>query len=170
MGTESMTAACPVTGMIHHIEIQHRKEGMKQAKFNDKLGLRLLLNTIPLEEQGTKHGVRGDARFGSVKSANEVGICGHECVFQVKQYHSLFPKEFIEETLNKAPGGMHIVLQGTTKDEVNLVARGYKYSHKIILHFVLTKNAGERNRGDPYEMKYTDNYGNIPLILLTILK
>jgi hypothetical protein len=164
MGTEFMTADCPVTGMIHHIDIQRRKEGMKQAKFNDKLGatagctLRLLLNTIPLEEQGTKHRVRGDARFGSVRSANEVGICGHECVFQVKQYHSLFPKEFIEETLKEAPGGMHIVLQGTTKDEVNLVAMGYKYSRKTILHFVLTKNAGETNQGDPYEMKYTDNY------------
>jgi hypothetical protein len=79
----------------------------------------------------------------------------------VKQYHALFPKDYIEEALKDAPGGVHIVLKGTTKDEVNLIALGYRYSRKTILHFVLTENSGGTCQGEPYEMKYTDNYGNI---------
>ena len=151
---------------MRHMEIQRGKEGMKSAKFNDQMGatagctLRLLLNTIPLQEQH-KHGVRGDAWFGSVNTANQVGLRGHEAVFQVKQYHSLFPKDFIEEALKEAPGGVHIVLKSTTSDEVNLVAVGYRYSRKTILHFVMTENAGSTSEGEPYEMKYTDGYGNI---------
>jgi len=68
---------------MRHMEIQRGKEGMKSAKFNDQMGatagctLRLLLNTIPLQEQH-KHRVRGDAWFGSVNTANQVGLCGHE--------------------------------------------------------------------------------------------
>jgi hypothetical protein len=88
------------------------------------------LNSIPVERQGEKHGIRGDAWFGSVNTANEVGIRGHEGVFQVKQYHNLFPKDFIEEALKDAPGGVHIVLKGATRDEINLVAIGYRYSHE----------------------------------------
>jgi hypothetical protein len=42
-----------------------------------------------------------------------------------------------------------------------LIAVGYHYSHKTILFFVLTKNAGGTTEGDPYEMKFTDSYGNI---------
>ncbi len=167
LGTEFKTAACHVTGVLRHMEIQRGKEGMKTAQFNNTIGatagctLRLLLNSIPVDQQGAKHGVRGDAWFGSVNTANEVSIRGHKGVFQVKQFHTLFPKEYIEEVLKEAPGGVHIVLKGTTRDERNLVAIGYRYSHKTILHFVLTENAGSTGQGDPYEMKYTDSYGNI---------
>jgi hypothetical protein len=56
---------------------------------------------------------------------------------------------------------VHIVLKASTRDEVNLVAVGYCYSHKTILLFVLTENAGSFSEGDPYEMKYTDSYGSI---------
>ena len=89
-------------------------------QFNNEVGatagctLRLLLGTIPQEERQTKHGIRGDAWFGSIKTANEIGIRGHEAVLQVKQYHSLFPKDFIEAALKEAPGGVHILLEGTT--------------------------------------------------------
>ena len=139
---------------------------MKSAQFNNTMGatagctIRLLLKSIPQGEQD-KHGIRGDAWFGSVNTANEVAIRGHEGVFQVKQYHNLFPKEFIEDALKDAPGGVHIVLKGKTRDEVSLVAIGYRYSRKTVLHFILTENAGDSGPGDPYEMKYTDTYGNI---------
>jgi hypothetical protein len=59
--TELKTTACPVVGVMHHMEIQHGKEGMKSAKFNDTMGettcctLGLLLNTLPPEQQGSKH-------------------------------------------------------------------------------------------------------------------
>ncbi len=79
----------------------------------------------------------------------------------MKQYHSFYPKVFIEETLKDTPGGVHIVLEGTTQCEVPLITVGYRYSHKMILFFVLTKNAGCITEGDPYEMKFTNSYGNI---------
>jgi hypothetical protein len=84
-----------------------------------------------------------------------------EGIFQVKQYHADFPKDFIEEALKEAPGGVNIVLEGTTENEVLLVALGYRYSRKTVLHFVLTKNVGSSKPGMPYQMKYTDTFGNI---------
>ena len=53
------------------------------------------------------------------------------------------------------------MLEGTTRDEVKLVAIGYRYSRKTILFFVLTENAGRTDARAPYEMKYTDSYGNV---------
>jgi len=149
------------------MEIQRGKEGMKPQQFNKEIGatagctLRLLLNAIPPQMAGVKHGIRGDAWFGSVRTANEVALHGHEAVFQIKQYHAGFPKEYIEEALKDAPGGVHILLEGMTQNEVPLVALGYRYSRKTVLHFVLTKNAGSSKPGTPYQMKYTDNFGNI---------
>jgi hypothetical protein len=63
--------------------------------------------------------------------------------------------------LKEAPGGVHIVLEGKTQCEVPLIAVGYRYSRKTILFFVLTKGAGSLINGDPYEMKFTDSYGNV---------
>ena len=82
-------------------------------------------------------------------------------MLQVKLYRSLFPKEFIESVLKDAPEGALILLEGTTNDEIPLVVLGYRCSHKTILFFVLTKNAGSSKLGDPYQMKYTDSIGNI---------
>lgn len=149
------------------MEIQRGKDGMKSQQFNQQVGattgctLRLLLGTIPQGMEGVRHGVRGDAWFGSIQTASEVALRGHEGVFQIKQYHSLFPKQYIEDALMEAPGGVHILLEGKTKDEVSLVALGYRYSRKTILFFVLTKSAGSSKPGDPYQMKYTDSFGNI---------
>ena len=140
---------------------------MRSKEFNSQVGatagctLRLLLGTIPKDIDPYKHGIRADAWFGSIKTANEIGLRGHDAVLQIKQYHSLFPKEFIKSALKDAPGGVHILLEGVTKDEVTLVAMGYRYSQKTILFFVFTKSAGSSKPGDPYQMKYTDSFGNI---------
>jgi hypothetical protein len=74
--------------------------------------------------KGIKYGIHGDAWFGSVKAASEVAHRGHEAVFQIKQNHGLFPKAFIEEALKEAPGGVHILLEGTMQCEVPLIAVG----------------------------------------------
>jgi hypothetical protein len=166
LGTELKTTACPITGVMRHLEIQRGKEGMKNSQFNAQVGattgctLRLLLNTIPPEQQGTKHGIRANAWFGSIRTATEVGLCGYDGVFQIKQYASLYPKKFIEDALKDAPGGVSIALEGTNH-EVPLVAIGYRYSRKTILFFIMTKSSGSLSEGEPYEMKYTDSYGNI---------
>ena len=54
------------------MEIQRGKEGMKTKKFNAAVGatagctLRLLLDSIPEEDKWIRHGIHGDAWFGSV--------------------------------------------------------------------------------------------------------
>jgi hypothetical protein len=119
----------------------------------------LLLNIFPQEKEGVKHSIQGDAWFGSVRAANEVALRGHNNVFQIEQYHASFPKKIINEAVKEAPGGVHILLEGT-QDEVQFVALGYRYSQKTVLHFVLTKMAGNFKPGIPYQIKYTDSFGN----------
>ena len=149
------------------MEIQRGKEGMKSQKFNKEIRatagctLRLLPNTTPQEKEGVRHGIRGDAWFGSVRTASEVALRGHNGIFQIKQYHASFPKDYIEEALKEAPGGVHIFPEGMTQDEVKLIALGYRYSRKTVLHFVLTETSGNSKPGIPYQMKYTDSFGNI---------
>jgi hypothetical protein len=46
---------------------------------------------------------------------------------------------FIEKAVKDAPGGVYIVLEVTTRDEVRLVAVGYRYSQKTILSLYLLK-------------------------------
>jgi hypothetical protein len=53
------------------------------------------------------------------------------------------------------------LLEGMTQDEVKLIALGYRYSQKTVLHFVLTEMAGNSKPGIPYQMKYTNSFGNI---------
>jgi len=96
-----------------------------------------------------------------VLAASEVGMHGHEGVFQVKQNSALYPKSFIEDALKEAPGGVHNVSKGSAPNGVPLVAAGYCYSRKTTLYFVATENSGSTVKGDTYVMKYTDSHGNI---------
>ena len=106
--------------------------------------------------------IKGDAWFGSVKTvANIKEKTGMESVMQIKTNHSLFPKEFISDALEGGPGGVHIVLKGTHPNGVKLIAIGYRYSSKTSLFFVISENAGSTTPGEPYEMKFQDEFGNI---------
>jgi len=81
-------------------------------------------------------------------------------VLQVKNNKTLFPKEVIESSLSRMPGGgMHIVLTGTNPNGVPLIALGYQYSTKATLIFVFHSDVGSTCPGKPYEMKYTDDHG-----------
>ena len=105
--------------------------------------------------------VKGDAWFGSVRAAANMASTGYECVLQVKQNTGLYPKEFIEDALKDSPGGVHIVLKGRHPNGHNLIAIGYRYSSKKTLLFIMTEGAGSTTPGQPYEMKFTDAYGNV---------
>jgi hypothetical protein len=101
-GTEFKTIACPGTGVMTTIEIQRGKEGMKEKKYNGDIGTTIgctlcLLEDSIAEDETYSHGICGDAWFGSVRMAIEMGIRGHEGVFQVKQYSALFQKDFISK-------------------------------------------------------------------------
>jgi hypothetical protein len=91
--------------------------------------LHLLGDSIGDDEHGSAHGIHGDAWFGSVRMASEVGARGHEGVFQVKQYAALYPKDFITKSLEDAPGGVSIVLDGEAPNGVPLFALGYRYRY-----------------------------------------
>jgi hypothetical protein len=90
-------------------------------------------------------------------------ICAHggETVLQVKGNKGLYRKDFIEENLKDAPGGVSVVLTGIAPNGIQLIAIGYRYSVKTTLFLVMTENAGSTKPGDPYMIKYTDSYGNI---------
>jgi hypothetical protein len=78
----------------------------------------------------------------------------------VKTVHKLFPKQFIEKVLKDAPGGTSLKLLTTYKG-VHLIAVGYKYNKKCVLHFIMTENAGSTGPGNPYEMKFADEHRNV---------
>ena len=165
-GTEFKVLACPVTSCLLVLELQRGKAGMKDAAYQDELGATAactvrLLETSISDEDERKHTVQGDAWFGSVRAAAALGAKGHRAVLQVKNNSGLFPKSFITDALENAPGGVHIVLKGTAPNGIDLVAIGYRYSTKTTLFFVATADAGSTTPGKPYEMKYTDDHGNV---------
>ncbi len=129
-----MAVTCPATGVMIAMEIQRGKEGVKEKKQNREVGattgctLHLLEDSIAGDEHAYTHGICGDTWFGSVRTAIEVGIGGHEGVFQVKQYSALFPKDLFSKALEDAPGGVSIVLDGVAPNGVPLIILGYRYS------------------------------------------
>ena len=87
---------------------------------------------------------------------------GHHCVMAVKTAHARFPQKYLNEKMKDFPGGTWIVLEGTCgRTGQKLVAIGYKYNSKKVLHFVTTHGAGSTTKGKPYKMKYNDQYGNV---------
>jgi len=104
--------------------------------------------------------MKGNVWFGSDRCTITMAQQGKAFFGQVKPNQSLFPKDYIEEALKDAPGGSHIVLK-CTHQEVELIALGYQYSSKRTLHFIFISNGGSTTPGTPYEMKFTENFGNI---------
>ena len=81
--------------------------------------------------------------------------------FQVKTGHRFFPKQFLSQKLQEAPGGCWITLTAKGPQGSDLMALGYKYNSKRVLFFVGTRDAGSTKAGKPYEMKFTDSFNNI---------
>ena len=139
---------------------------MASQQYQQELGataactLRLAEGCIAAEDDRC-HTIQGDAWFGSVKAAAALGQKGIRAVLQVKNNKALYPKEYIEKALENAPGGVHIVLKGNAPNGVELIAIGYRYSTKTTLFFVATADAGSTRPGKEYEMKYTDDHGNV---------
>lgn len=57
------------------------------------------------------------------------------------------------------PAGSHLVLE-TTLDDVPMVAMGYKYNKKKVIHFIFTKGASHTLPGTPYEARWKDDNNN----------
>ena len=75
---------------------------------------------------------------------------GHELIAAVKTNSGWFPKDEIEEKMEKWPCGSTLVMECKTPETgVELVALGYKYNKKSVLTFIMTKNAGSTALGNP---------------------
>ena len=81
---------------------------------------------------------------------------GEEVIGQLKVSHGGYPKDYLNEHLKDAPGGVHIVMKGTLPSGVEAVAIGYKYSSKRVLFFLSTPGAGLTMPGEQYEMRYSN--------------
>lgn len=144
------------------------KELMRSTEHFEELGatascsLRRASKALTRRKEGEQpiELVLGDSWFGSVKAAVAQAKAGFECIFQIKTNHALFPKKQIEDILRDSPGGISVILEGYVED-VSLFCIGYKYNKKNTLFFVCTIGAGSTTDGKPYEMKWSDDHGNI---------
>jgi len=111
-----------------------------------------------------------DAWFGSMTVVLVLAVKSKESFVGVKTNSGLFPKKFLNETLEEVPGGVHLVLKGTTIffcnkstinkitcfcyylsfgqcDGVKLFTIGYRHNSKKAVLFVGTES-GESTRQD----------------------
>ena len=162
LGTEFKSVVCPVLGVMTYLEIQMGKHHMKKAKYFTELGATAFCGLRASEYLTCKSGqdpeelVLGDSWFGSVKVSVAQSQAGFECCFQVKTNTTLFSKVQIEEALKDAPGGTSITLKGMRSSGVELIAIGYKSNKKKS-----SPGAGSTIDGKPYEMKWSDEHGNV---------
>ena len=156
------------TGIFLHLELQRGKKEMKKPElleFANQFG-----GTVACSKQSAKETVQnnnndndiknlwmGDSWFGSVKTAVQVAEYGN-FIGIVKTAHSFYPKQWLEEKMKGWPGGSHLVLEGT-KDNIPLIAIGYKYNKKKVICFIATKGSGHTEPGQPYEATWKDENG-----------
>jgi hypothetical protein len=151
-----------------YLELQRGKVGMVTQKYQQELGaiaactLRLAEGCITPGDDHC-HTIQGDTWFGSVKAAAELGGKGFWAVLQVKNNKGLFPKAYVEEALEDAPGGVRVVLKGTAPNNIELIALGYQHSTKTALFSVATTNTRPWKES---QMKYTDDHGNVCVCLV----
>ncbi len=167
LGTEFKSASCPLTSALTYLEIQRGAKKMPDQPYHRELGatascsLRLAKAHLACRDQ-QRCGIKGDSWFGSVKACLALLNHGVESVFQIKTSHKMYPKKFIEETMEGMPGGVHLVLEGIHQHtEERLIAIGYCYSTRKTLFFVMSPGAGSTRPGEPYEMKYPTEHDNV---------
>ena len=160
-GTEFKCIACPITGVMLFLEIQRGKDGMKDQLHHRALGATAGCTVRMSERCAQVKGVKADAWFGSVLTCIELVTRGYEGIFQVKQNHGQYPKDYIEKALEKAPGGVSIVLKAVASNEKPIIAMGYRYNAKKTLFFIMSPGAGKTTPGEAYRMRYTDGFGNV---------
>jgi len=173
LGTEFKCASCPMTRLMTNLEIQRGKFGMLELPLHTQLGatascvVRIARSVSQSHIDGNNEQVIGDSWFGSVKAvchlqnSNQFGG-KTEAIFQVKTAHTGFPKAYIKEVLEDAPGGTSIVLKATDgSTNTKLVAVGYKYNSKKTLMFIASDGAASTLDGEPYRMRFVDRYGNV---------
>jgi len=140
---------------------------MREKEFSSDLGataactLRIAKGGEQPVSPGMKECVKADAWFGSITCADVLSVHNFKSIMSVRTNCGLFPKAFIEEVLKDAPDGTHIILTGTGPRGTQLMKIGYRYSSKKNLLFIASQDGGSTRTGTSYEMKFTDEFGNV---------
>ncbi len=171
LGTEMKCVACPETGIMLGLEIQRGKMEMKKLEFHKKLGAtsscvaRLAGLTSgsgqPHDDASHFEVFAGDSWFASVCTAEYMSTRGYHFIGQVKNAHKRFPKEWLNSAMEEMAAGTWLVLKATTKQGVPLIAMGYKYCKRKILHFIMTEGCGSTEPGQPYIAKFRNRDGKL---------
>ena len=129
-GTEIKAAVDALTRMTFWIEVQEGKEAMR-AKEIKGVGVQgsCALRAANILPDGTL--LVADGWFSSVGVAVKVAADGKGFIGTVKQCHSGFPKDFIEQKMGPLPGGTKMVLKATI-DNQGIYAIGYKYNRSKV--------------------------------------
>eukprot|EP00873_Tetraselmis_striata_P006595 jgi/Tetstr1/426859/TSEL_017073.t1 len=153
LGTEFKVVCDCSTGVMTHIEIHEGRDAMRQKPGADEHGVTTarVLRMAAEAATDTDATLLGDAWFGSVAKQ------GRHFVGCLKTAHSLFPKAFLQSSLQSAPAGSMVIMSATV-DEVDLLALGYKYNSRKVLFFVATAGAGDLADGVPYVQRWADDY------------
>lgn len=78
----------------------------------------------------------------------------------IKQAHSLFPKDYLQDILQPLPAASRLVLTANV-DGQDLVAVGYKYNRRKVLFFVSTAGVADITDGEPYVQRWADEHMNL---------
>ena len=82
-----------------------------------------------------------------METALEMRLRGHHYIGVLKTNSYGYPKAFLEMKMKYYPAGSYLVLEKCTKEEIDLLAIGYKYNRKKIMFFISTKSAGHAEEG-----------------------
>jgi len=136
-------------GILLHLEIQKKKDEMKEAQYAATIGSRPA-SVLRLVEASAYCGhprnderkraqtgkeaeyFEGDSWFASVKVCEEIHKAGHNFFGPVKTCHKFFPLAEIEKLMKEWPSGSHLVLECKTPNDINLFAVGYKYNKRKV--------------------------------------
>ena len=175
LGTEFKCCACSKRGIMLHLEIQKGREAMARLNKEKMAGTACCLRMAAGTARTTNKECRakkpvihrpvpkqtfiGDSWFSSVQAATELALCGHHHIGVVKTAHSRFPKKFLLQTMQHWPAGSHLLLQATTREDIELCAVGCKCNKRKVMMFLFTKGAGHTEPGAPHEAKWKDEHG-----------
>lgn len=118
-------------------------------------------------ETRTKDTYLGDLWFTSVPTVVEMVKRLDVCYIGVmKTSYVMYPKKFIEQTMENWPAGSHLVIK-TKKNDTDLIAISYKYNKQKVTLFLAMKDAGHTEKGVSYEAQWKDennntNYQQVP--------
>ncbi|GFH47221.1 hypothetical protein CTEN210_08413 [Chaetoceros tenuissimus] len=180
LGTELKSLACTKLKMMKALELQRSANDRTETKFlqevKNKKTSAVTLRLVDMSSQRGMFDEReelvntnctdgrmvADSWFGSVTTiVGLLTLLPHKKrgVMNIKTATSGYPKAFLEQKMEKWPGGSHLVLTATVNN-IKLYAVGYKYSSKKTMCFIFPENTVSTEPGDPYIARYKDENGN----------